>query len=84
MEKRFEKMSKLCEKRKNKEKCQEKIKTVFNKINDHLYIIHKKIIEHKFKRLLKLLDFYHKKEWITDNGYDIIKTDINYLINNII
>ncbi|MEA2089087.1 MAG: hypothetical protein U9O55_04615 [Patescibacteria group bacterium] len=82
-EKRFEKMSKLCEKRKNKEKCEEKIKIVFNKINDHLSSVHKKIIEHKFKHLLKLLDFYHKKEWITDKGYDIIKMELNYLINNI-
>lgn len=79
---RFEKMSKLCAKRKNKEKCEEKIKIVFDKINCRLSLVHKRIIEHKFKHLLKLLDFYYKKEWITDKGYDIIKMELNYLINN--
>lgn len=42
-----------------------------------------KIILIQYQIILKQLDFYHQKKWVDDRGYNIIKNDITWLINDL-
>ena len=45
--------------------------------------VHQLVLKAKYLNLLKDLDKYYKQKWITLRGYDIIKEDIKYLINEL-
>jgi pimeloyl-ACP methyl ester carboxylesterase len=63
--------------------CHKKLDKIFIRIDYRLDKVYEKIIQLKFATLLDKLRLYNKKDWITDGGYDIIKSDIEYLLNNV-
>ena len=42
-----------------------------------------RVIKLRYNAILLSLNNYHSKEWVNNPGYGIIKSDINWLINNI-
>ncbi len=45
--------------------------------------IYQVIVKAQYQVLLTTLDLYKQKNWLSKNAYDIIKNDINSLINNL-
>jgi hypothetical protein len=72
-----------CQKRKNKNQCEERTKRYADRTHHVLDNVYKRIILAKYEIILKELESYYKKEWLSDKGYGIIKEDIEYLINNL-
>jgi hypothetical protein len=71
-----------CIKKKNQEWCEEHINT--NKIDEYcLDINREKNIKGYYQALLYEMDIFYKKKWLSKNAYDIIKNDINNLIDNL-
>lgn len=84
--KRTQKQKQILDKCLNKngqEFCENKIGTTFDRINQKIDIITEKIINIKYKLLLKKLNIYFKLGWITEEGNDILKEEINYLISKL-
>lgn len=81
-EKFAERMNKCLEK-KEASWCEEKIGGLRAKIYYKLDEVYKKVVLDKYEIILKELESYYKKDWLSDRGYDIIKEDIIYLINNL-
>jgi len=80
---KFEKRLKNCGKVKNQEKCEKTITKLYNKITYRLNKVHHKIVVKDYQNIIKHLQDYYKKRWINEEGYGIIKEDINFLINNL-
>ena len=80
---KFEKRLKNCGKMKNPEKCEKMITRLYNKVTYKLNKVHHKIVVKDYQNIIKHLQDYYKKKWINEEGYGIIKEDINFLINNL-
>jgi len=80
-ENNFNRIIKKCEKVKGKEWCEEKLKPNFEKIVYKLDKTHERVIENRLQAIIKHLDAFFKKSWISEKGYKIIKDDIEWLIN---
>jgi hypothetical protein len=72
-----------CEKNKYKEICIKKVNQSYKFISYQMSFVHQLVLKMKYLDLLKDLDKYYKQKWITPRGYDIIKEDIKYLINEL-
>lgn len=81
-EQKREKIMNQCLKKKNQAWCEKRLKN-YNKVVYKLNQIHEKIIAKRYQEILKKLNDYYKKQWLNQSAYDIIKADINYLINNL-
>ena len=79
----FNKLLEKCEKIKGRAWCEVKLKPRLNKIIYRLNEINKKLIEVQLKAIIKQLEQFYKKQWISEKGYEIIKEDINWLINKL-
>ena len=82
LDERREKIMGQCLKNKNQIWCEKRLKN-YDKVVYRLSWVHEKIIAKRFKEILKQLEQYYKKQWLNQSAYDIIKADINYLINNL-
>ncbi|MFA4941557.1 MAG: alpha/beta fold hydrolase [Patescibacteria group bacterium] len=82
LEQKQEKVISQCLKKRNKTWCEKRLKN-YNKVVYKLNQVHEKIITKRFQEILKKLDDYYKKQWLNRSAYDIIKEDVNYLINNL-
>ncbi len=78
-----EKAMAKCVLKKGHDWCAKYLEKNLDKINYHLNLIHKKIVEIKYKAALKLLEIYHNKKWLSDYAYATIREDINFLLNNL-
>jgi len=78
-----EKIMKQCLKKKNQAWCDKKLGKHYSKEAYKLNKINKKEIIKRYQEILKKLENYYKKQWLNQSAYDIIKADINYLINNL-
>ncbi len=67
----------------NQEKCEEMITSLHDKVTYKLNKVHQKIVIKNYQNIMKHLQDYYKKKWINEEGYGIIKEDINFLINNL-
>ncbi len=72
-----------CLKYKNQVWCSNKIGTIFDRFEYQLNKIDKAVIKLKYNLILTKLDIYLKTKWINQTGYNIIREDIKYLINNL-
>ena len=82
-DKRQENILNRCVKKKGKTWCENKLGKLFTKINFRLNVIHEKIVKLQYSLILKELELYRKKGWVTETGYGIIKEDVNYLRDNL-
>jgi len=82
-DKRQEDIMNRCVKKKGKTWCEKKLGKLFTKINYRLNIIHEKIVKLQYSLILKELELYRKKAWVTETGYGIIKEDLKYLISKL-
>jgi len=79
-DKRQKELMDKCMKKKGKSWCESRLGKAFVKVNYGLSKIHDKIVEARYKLILKELELYRKKNWVTETGYDIIREDLRYLI----
>jgi hypothetical protein len=70
---------KLCQKRKDESFCEH----LKDEINEKAVVAHQKLIKTRYDLILKQLDFYLKKGWLSAEAFDIFYYDINFLKNNI-
>jgi len=74
---------KKCSTHKSSEWCENKFGKIFTHIDYRLDWIFEKVVKLKYNLILRDLENYYRKNWVTKTGYDIIKDDLNYLINKI-
>ncbi|MFA6394047.1 MAG: alpha/beta fold hydrolase [Patescibacteria group bacterium] len=79
-DKRQKELMDKCVKKKGKSWCESRLGKAFVKVNYGLNKIHDKIVEARYKLILKELELYRKKNWVTETGYGIIREDLRYLI----
>lgn len=72
-----------CLKYKSQTWCNNKIGTIFDRFDYRLSKINQAVIKIKYNLILAKLDLYLKVKWINQDGYNIIKEDVRYLINKI-
>ncbi len=85
-EKRWEvekKMMEKCVAKKGRSWCDAKLGKVFQRTDYHLDKIRQKIVEIKYKAILKKLEIYERLGMISEIGYNIISDDVKYLLNKI-
>ena len=82
LEQRREKAMSQCLKKKDQVWCEKKLKN-YDKAVYRLSQNYKKIIVKRFQEILKKLESYYQKQWLNKSTYDIIKADVEYLINNL-
>jgi hypothetical protein len=80
---REEKIMQMCLSKKDELWCRQVFDKKFEHVNYILDRVNKKIVEKEFEVILKLLDNFYKKNWLSQKAYDIIKEDINYLLSNL-
>ena len=74
---------KKCSAHKNSKWCKDKFGKIFTHIDYRLDWIYGKVIKLQYSLILKDLELYYRKNWVTKTSYDIIKDDLNYLISKI-
>ena len=74
---------KKCSTHKSSEWCDNKFGKIFTHIDYRLDWIFEKVVKLKYILILRDLENYYCKNWVTKTGYDIIKDDLNYLISKI-
>ena len=82
-DKKQEELLNKCIEKKGKEWCENKLGKIFQKINYHLDFIYIKILKIEYNKILQKLELYYKKDWVSEEGYGIIKEDIKYLISKL-
>jgi len=82
IDKQREEMFNKCAKKKSLEWCK-KYLVMRETVKYRLNKIHEKIIKNYYQVLLHELSLFYKKEWLSKNAYDIIKKDVENLINNL-
>ena len=74
---------KKCSAHKNVEWCESRVGKIFKRIDYRLDWIHGKVVKLQYNLILKDLELFYRKSWVTKTAYDIIKDDLNYLISKI-
>ena len=82
-DKRESDLIKRCSVHKSPAWCENKFSKVFARIDYKLDWIYSKVVKIQYYLILKDLEFYYPKNWVSKAGYDIIKDDLNYLISKI-
>ncbi len=85
-DKRSQRQENILEKciiKKGEEWCENKPGKTFDRINNKIDKISQKFIKFKYKLLSKKLDIYLRVKWLSFQGHDIIKEDVEYLINKL-
>ncbi|MBI2459356.1 MAG: hypothetical protein HYV53_02260, partial [Parcubacteria group bacterium] len=82
LERKREKIIKQCLKKKNQAWCDKKLGK-YDKAVYRLNQNHQKIIVKRFQEILKKLEEYYNKQWLNQSAYDIIRTDVEYLISEL-
>lgn len=72
-----------CAERKDSEKCEERTAKLYDKTTYKLDKVHRKIIIKKYETILKNLKLYYTKGWLNEEGYGILKADIEWLVEDI-
>ena len=73
-----------CDKRKKRSAdCQEKVKKRYERKEYALNNVRAKIVANRFADLLKDLEKYYFKKWLTPMAYDMIKQELLYLKDNL-
>jgi hypothetical protein len=71
-----------CIKKKNQEWCEKYI--IENEADEYCLDLNRgNIVKAYYRALLSEMDIFYKKKWLSKNAHDIIKKDINNLINNL-
>jgi triacylglycerol esterase/lipase EstA (alpha/beta hydrolase family) len=68
-----------CDQRKYPKFCQNIIKEL-EKIVGTIEAGGEKFIDHKYAEMIKMLELYYSKNWLSQSAYDIIKIRINYFV----
>ncbi len=70
--------------RRNKQAwCEGKVNLLFSRIEYRLGKINQSLIRLKYELIIKKVELYKKLGWVTGEGYNIIKEDIDYLLSKI-
>ncbi|MFH0776435.1 MAG: hypothetical protein V1936_02380 [Patescibacteria group bacterium] len=80
---KFDQRLDKCIPKKNSKKCSNILPKWHEKFTYVLNRIHQKIVTMMYEGILKQLDIYHKKHWINDAGYNLLKADIQSLIADV-
>ena len=72
-----------CIARKGEAWCESKLGKIFSRINYRLNWVQEKFVKLQYNLILKELALFYRQNWVKSAGYDIIKKDIEYLINNL-
>lgn len=78
-----ERLAKCGKRKKHAADCRELVKKLYERHEYVLSKINAKIVANRFVGLLKDLEKYYIKKWLTIKAYDIIKEDIKYLISDL-
>jgi hypothetical protein len=72
---RLEKEAAKCDQKKHPALCQNILKEL-NRIVNAIEEAGNKIIKQKYAEMLKMLEMYKTKNWLSQSAYDIIKTGL--------
>jgi len=81
-EKQLELKMEKCLKKKDQAYCDRRVEKVFNRKTERLKQIRQRFIQIQYSLILKQLKHYDRRNWIDDEVYGIIKSDIEYLKTN--
>ena len=63
--------------------CRESVKKRYERHEYVLNKVHAKIVANRFADLLKDLEKYYSKKWLTARAYEMIKEELIYLKSNL-
>ncbi|MBI2459199.1 MAG: alpha/beta fold hydrolase, partial [Parcubacteria group bacterium] len=78
-----ERLAKCDKKKKSVAECREFVKKLYERREYVLNKVHAKIIANRLADLLKDLEKYYSKKWLTPRAYEMIKEGLIYLKNNL-
>ncbi|MFH1187788.1 MAG: hypothetical protein V1688_02905, partial [bacterium] len=78
-----ERLAKCDKGKKHAADCRESVKKLYERREYALNKTHAKLVANRFADLLKDLEKYYSKKWLTPRAYKMIKQELIYLKNNL-
>ena len=72
-----------CVAKKGRQWCEQKLGKKLSRVIYRLDRFRQKTIQQDLRSALKQLQAYHQKYWLNDAGYQIIKSDIDWLMETL-
>ena len=72
-----------CVAKKGRQWCEQKLGKKLSSVIYRLDRLRQKAIQEDLRSVLKQLQAYHQKHWLNDTGYQLIKSDIDWLMEKL-